>query len=105
MNLVKQSFDFYVGCCSTRTEAALHCKVLRNDGIQARWRRLTHSYDRMFVSYTLWASNADDAAKARDFRKGFKAALTIRHSFEFVLGARSALLMRGRQTNRSDGLR
>ena len=95
----------YVGCCDNKAEAELHVQLLESCGIKAIARTLNHDYDNErfpdwsyhYRTFSLWTSPAE-ALRAREVRRGFKVAMTLKGDpFDFVTGLRAGLLLREKE--------
>ncbi len=81
----------YIGCCYHEAEYKLFAKVLRDHGIPVR---RVGKYSGMGITISLYTS-PEFTRKAREIRRGFKAAILIRGDvMDFLLGIRAALSMR-----------
>jgi hypothetical protein len=81
----------YIGCCYREAEFRLFKEMLEAHGIPVERRG---KYSTMGITISLYTT-PEHVRRAREIRRGFKAATTIRGDvMDFLLGIRAALTLR-----------
>lgn len=84
----------YIGCCYHEAEFKFFANLLRDHGIPVK---RVGKYSTMGLTISLYTSS-EFVRRAREIRRGFKAATLIRGDvMDFLLGIRAALHMRPRE--------
>jgi hypothetical protein len=92
----------YIGCCYDEGEFQFFAKLIEAHGIPVERRG---RYSTMGITISLY-TDPKNVRRAREIRRGFKAAMLIRHDvMDFLLGVRAALTIRkrGDHANRQIG--
>ncbi len=84
----------YIGCCYSEEEFEFFAALLQDHGIPVK---RVGKYSTMGLTISLYTSPGF-VRRAREIRRGFKAALLIRGDVtDFLLGIRAALNVRPRE--------